>query len=87
MKATSRVRDAVHFLSVGAAFVVSIYAVSNLMPLLLQIAKTGLSLMSAVSAVGYFGATIGSVTLLARAIYRLDQRAGRIRNRVRWLER
>jgi uncharacterized membrane protein len=86
MKPSSRKTRAAHLLLLGTAFVVSTYAVSNLMPLLLQTLSTGFSLTNTVSIAGYFVATIVSVVFLARAIYRLDQRAGRIRNRVKWFE-
>ena len=86
MRVDSRSRGAVYLLLLGAAFLVSTYAVSNLMPLLLGIFGGGLSLSTAALVVGDLVAAIGSITFLARAIYRLDKRAGRIRNRVGWFE-
>ena len=68
------------------AFVISTYAVSNLMPLLLQIARTGFNISNVVTiVVDLFAATV-SVAFMARAIYRLDNEAGRIRNRVGWFD-
>jgi len=86
MKVASRLRRGVHLLLLAAAFVVSTYAVSNLMPLLLMAAEHGFNASDAASIVGDFLAGIVSVTFLAREVYRLDKRAGRIRNRVGWFE-
>ena len=68
------------------AFVVSIYAVSNLMPLLLHVAIKGLSIIDGLSIAVYLIAGTIAIGILARAIYRLDRRAGRVRNRVGWFE-
>jgi len=86
MKATSWTRRAVHLLSIAMAFVVGTYAVSNLMPLLLDAARNGLNATSTTSIVGNLVAAIASIAFLAREVYRVDQRAGRIRNRVGWFE-
>jgi hypothetical protein len=86
MRADSRIRRIVYFLLLSAAFVVSTYAVSNLMPLLIHAARSGLSVLDAVWITGDLFLVAISVAFLARAIYRLDKKAGRIRNRVGWFE-
>jgi hypothetical protein len=86
MKAASRLKQGVHLLLLTAAFIVSTYAVSNLMPLLLKAAENGFTALDAASITGDLVAGIASVTFLAREVYRLDKRAGRIRNRVGWFE-
>ena len=68
------------------AFIVSIYAVSNLMPLLLHAATRGLGSTDGVWIVGYSIALTVAILILARGIYRLDKRAGRIQNKVGWFE-
>lgn len=68
------------------AFVVSVYAVSNLMPLLLHVARRGLSFADGLWISGYLLAIGTSMLILARGIYRLDRRAGRVRNKVGWFE-
>jgi len=70
----------------STAFAVSIYAVSNLMPLLLHTAAKGLTPANGLLIMWYFVAGTVSIMILARSIYRLDKRAGRIRNRVGWFE-
>jgi hypothetical protein len=70
----------------AAAFVVSTYAVSSLMPLTLHILRNGLSLSNAALMAVDLGAAFISIWFLARVIYRIDKRAGRIRNRVGWFE-
>lgn len=82
----SRAKNGAHLVLLATAFVVSTYAVSNLMPLLLQIARTGFNISNVVTIVADFSATTISVAFMARAIYRLDKEAGRIRNKVGWLE-
>ena len=86
MKDSSRIDRAAQFLSLAIAFVVSIYAVSNLMPLLLHVAIKGLSIIDGLSIAVYLIAGTIAIGILARAIYRLDRRAGRIRNKVGWFE-
>ena len=68
------------------AFVISTYAVSNLMPLLLQIARTGFNISNVITVVADLSAATISVTFMARTIYCLDKDAGRIRNRVGWFD-
>ncbi len=86
MKDSSRSKRSAQFLLMVTAFMVSIYAVSNLMPLLLRAATHPLSVLEGTSITAYFLAVTTAVGILARAIYRLDKRAGRIRNRVAWFE-
>jgi len=86
MKETNRTEKTIRFVALVAAFVLSIYAVSNLMPLLLHVVTTGPTLVDAALIAGYLTVGAIAVGILARAIYRLDRRAGRIRNRVRWFE-
>jgi hypothetical protein len=86
MKVVSRLRQGLHLVLLAAAFIVSTYAVSNLMPLLHHATGNGFNASDAASIVGDLVAGIASVTFLAREVYRLDKRAGRIRNRVGWFE-
>ncbi len=69
-----------------AAFALSIYAFSNLMPLVLRAVTTELSAAEGLLIAGYLLVGITTIVILARAIYRLDKRAGRIRNKVGWFE-
>jgi hypothetical protein len=86
VRAPSRFRQGVYLLLLAAAFVISTYAVSNLMPLLLKAAEIGFNASDAASIIVDSVAGIASVAFLAREVYRLDKRAGRIRNRVGWFE-
>lgn len=86
MKNRSRARRGVHLLFLAVAFIVSTYAVSNLMPLLLHVASAGLNAWDTILIGGDLIASIVSIAFLARAIYKIDKRAGRIRNRVGWFE-
>jgi len=86
MKANSSTRRGARMLLLAIAFVVGTYAVSNLMPLLLHAARNGLNTSNAASIVGDLVAVIASVAYLAREVYRVDKRAGRIHNRVGWFE-
>lgn len=82
----SWINRTVRFVSFVAAFVVSTYAVSNLMPLLLHALRNGLNATYGVSIAVYAVAMALAILILAREIYRLDRRAGRIRNKVGWFE-
>jgi hypothetical protein len=86
MRGASKFRHGVHLLLLAAAFVISTYAVSNLMPLLLKAAEIGFNASDAASIILDLVAGITSVAFLAREVYRLDKQAGRIRNRVGWFE-
>ena len=80
------IRRLLHFVLWIVAFLVSIYAVSNLMPLLLHVARRGLSLADSLWITAYLFAIGASMLILARGIYRLDRRAGRVQNKVGWFE-
>lgn len=86
MKIGYRTGRAARMMLSAIAFVVSTYAVSNLMPLLLNAARTGFNASNAALIGGYSVAVIASVTFLAREVYRMDRRAGRIQNKVGWFE-
>ena len=73
-------------LLLAVAFVVSILSVSNLMPLLVQVATNGLNLLTGILIAGNLFAGVVAVAVLAKAMYRLDKKAGRIRNKVGWFE-
>jgi hypothetical protein len=68
------------------AFTASTISMSNLMPLLLQVATSGLTILDGLLMIGYLSITALCLAVLARAMYRVDKKAGRIRNRVRWFE-
>ena len=82
----SRIKNGAHLFLLATAFVVSTYAVANLMPLLLQIARSGFNISIAITVVADLFAVTVSVAFMARAIYRLDKEAGRIRNKVGWFD-
>ena len=69
-----------------SAFIVSVLSVSNLLPLLLYMTFRGMTIWNGLLSAGDLCASVLSVTVLARAMYRLDKKAGRIRNRIRWFE-
>jgi hypothetical protein len=73
-------------LLLALAFVLSVLSVSNLMPLLLQAATKGLTILNGLLIVGNLLVGIVAVAILAKAMYRLDKKAGRIQNRVEWFE-
>jgi hypothetical protein len=70
----------------AAAFVVSVYAFSNLMPLILRIATSGFNVADGLPFAEYLLAASLAILILAKEIYRLDWKAGRVRNRVRCFE-
>jgi len=82
----TRLAGPIHFASSVIAFVVSVYGFSNLMSLVLEAIGNGLNLADGASITGYLLVTSLAVLILAKEIYRLDQKAGRIRNKVRWFE-
>ncbi len=86
MKTTRRLKSAFNFVILAAAFASSVYIVSDLMPRLLHAVVRGISLTDGLWIIGYLAVGTISVGYLARAIYRVDRRAGRIRNRVPWFE-
>ena len=77
---------ALHGILLASTLGLSILAVSNLMSIILSAALGQISLQNEVLAVVYLLIAIGTVIVLARAIYQVDKRAGRIRNRVGWFE-
>ena len=70
----------------AAAFVLSVLSVSNLMPLFLQVVTKGFTVMDGLLNAGNLIVGAVAVAILARAMYRLDKKAGRIRNKVGWFE-
>lgn len=76
----------VHLMLLAIAFIASTVSVSNLMSLLLQATTIGLTILDGFLMIGYLSVTALCLIVLARAMYRADKRAGRIRNRVRWFE-
>jgi pilus assembly protein TadC len=65
---------------------ISIYTVSNFMPLLLLTVGSGFNLQHGISLTAYAAAMTLGILILTWEIYRLDKRAGRIQNRVRLFE-
>ncbi|HUK27951.1 MAG TPA: hypothetical protein VLV31_05970 [Candidatus Acidoferrales bacterium] len=77
---------ALHGILLATTLGLSIIAVSNLMSIILSAALGQVSLLNEVFAVVYLLVAFGSIIVLARAIYQVDKRAGRIQNRVGWFE-
>ena len=75
-----------HVMLLALTLGLSIFAVSNLFSILLSTALGPISLVDELLAFAYLFIAVGTILLLARAIYRVDKRAGRIRNRVGWFE-
>ncbi len=73
-------------LLLALAFGVSVFALSNLMPLLLQVATKGFTILDGLLIAGNLFVGTVAVAFLAKAMYRLDKKAGRIRNKVGWFE-
>ena len=73
-------------LLLAVAFVASILSVSNLMPLLVEAATNGLNPLTDILIAGNLLVGAVAVTVLAKAMYKLDKKAGRIRNKVGWFE-
>jgi Mg2+ and Co2+ transporter CorA len=86
MKAEKHGNRALHVLLLATTLGLSILAVSNLMSILLSAALGQVSLMNEMLAVGYLLTAVGTIFVLARAIYKVDKKAGRIRNKVGWFE-
>jgi hypothetical protein len=68
------------------AFVLSVLSVSNLIPLFLQVVTKGFTFTDGLLIAGNLIVGALAVTVLARAMYRLDKKAGRIRNKIGWFE-
>ena len=66
-------------LLLALAFGVSVFALSNLMPLLLQVATKGFTFLDGLLIAGNLFVGTVAVAFLAKAMYRLDKKAGRIR--------
>jgi hypothetical protein len=86
MKQSENAPPFMRFLFHAAVFIVSLLSVSNLMGLLLQASTEGITTTERLLLVGYAFVSVVTVAVLARAIYQLDKRAGRIRNRVELFE-
>lgn len=86
MRKKNRRNTVYQFMLLSMTLVVSMIAVSNLLPLLLQAATKGVDLANGFLIAGYSLAAAVTIAVLARAIYRLDRRAGRVRNKVGWFE-
>jgi len=81
-----RTNRAINLVLLIAALVVSVYSISNLMPLLLKALIKGLNLSEAFWTLLNLLAVVSTILVLARGIYKLDKGAGRIRNRIGWFE-
>lgn len=86
MRELRRIKHVGNVLLLTGAFVVSILSVSNLLPLLLDATIRGMTMRDGLLMAGDFCVGTLAVAVLARAMYRLDKEAGRIRNRIRWFE-
>jgi hypothetical protein len=69
-----------------AGFVGSLISVSNLLPLALNAIARGLGIWEGLLIAGYSSVCLLGLAVMARAIYRVDRKAGRVRNRIRWFE-
>jgi hypothetical protein len=86
MSETKRRMGALRVLRFVAALAFSIYSVSSLMPLLMHVILRGATLTDGISIIGYLFVAFLSICTIARMIYTLDRKAGRIRNRIGWFE-
>jgi hypothetical protein len=86
MRGIRHFRHVGNVLLLASAFIVSVLSVSNLLPLLLYVTMKGMTMWDALVLAADLCAGTLAVAVLARAMYRLDRKAGRIRNRIRWLE-
>ena len=86
MRGIRHIRPVGNVLLLTSAFVVSVLSVSNLLPLLIYVTIKGMTVWDGLLLAGDLCAGILAVAVLARAMYRLDKKAGRIRNRIRWFE-
>ena len=86
MENVSKLMRVGHVLLLAGAFIVSMLCVSNLMPLLFLTLTSGVTIARGLLIGGYLIAGIVAIAILARAMYRLDKRAGRIKNRIQWFE-
>ena len=74
------------FLIVLFGLVVALYGVSSLLPMLLRALIMGISVMDFMWTAVYATAAVSGISLLSRAIYRLDRGMGRIRNKMELFE-
>jgi len=86
MTETKRMMEATRALRFVIAFAVSVYSVSNLMPLFVHIAIKGSNAADSISVIAYLLVGFLSICIVARTIYRLDRKAGRVRNKIGWFE-
>jgi len=86
MRNKKRGKRALHGMLLASTLCLSIFAVSNLMSILLTAALGQVSVVNELLAVGYLLTAVGTIFVLARAIYKVDKSAGRIRNKVGWFE-
>jgi hypothetical protein len=82
MKRWRKAPPLARFLFHVVVFIVSVFCVSNMMALLLQAATEGITITDGLLTAGYALVSAATIVVLARAIYQLDRKAGRIRNRV-----
>jgi len=82
MKRWRNIPRPARFLIHVLAFIVSVVSLSNMMALLLQAATEGFTLTDGLLVSGYALVSLVAIVVLARTIYQLDKKAGRIRNRI-----
>jgi hypothetical protein len=86
MTEAKRFQEATRALRFVIAFAMSVYSVSNLMPLLVHIAIKGGNTAESLSVIAYLLVGFISICIVARTIYRLDRKAGRVQNKIGWFE-
>jgi len=86
MRVIRHVRRVGNALLLSCAFIVSVLSVSNLLPLLLDVTIGGMTIWNVLLLAVDGCALTLALAVLARAMYRLDKKAGRIRNRIGWFE-
>jgi hypothetical protein len=79
-------RRLLSLLTSAAAFLGSLIAISNLMPLLLGLATNGAQPVHILLILGNSAVAGLGIFLLSRQLYTLDKKAGRIRNRIEVFE-
>ena len=70
--------SACSFILFALMLIIATFSVSNTMPLTLHAVMNGLNAM------GYLLVMLISISALARMIYAMDKKTGRIRNKIRW---
>jgi hypothetical protein len=76
-----RLKIGLKFAAGTGAFLSSVYAVSNLMPMLLLAVTKGLNAQNGIWVAFYSLLTVVALGVLERFLYRMDMRTGRIRNK------